>query len=272
MNDKIESRYYFDKNGTLCYSENWYDTGCLNFSEYYNDSLNAYSNLIDYCSIMDGENFNSIEGLFRMFVTDGQYNLQRLIDKLELTIDDYKDYTEVDESIESISELTTNELIDFLTDWYSEYRRIPAWIFTDTAILSENHPYYSTSCSITNYSSAGDTYWNPDNVDDDEPDFVFWVDRKNLSSIDNEDARYDQLKNSIKDFENWNNGYTFGLTTQTWDEQRDCWIDEYSTCGFLGDEYYNIEELINEMNGHEVKYVNNLEDTYFDRKPFPVDT
>ena len=44
MSDKIESKYYFDKNGTLCYSENWYDTSYLEFSEY-DDSLNAYSNL-----------------------------------------------------------------------------------------------------------------------------------------------------------------------------------------------------------------------------------
>lgn len=270
MSDKIESRYYFDKNGTLYYSENWYDTNYLEFSEY-DDSLNAYSNLKDYSRIRDGENFNSIEELFIGFINDGQYNLHKLINKLKLTIDDYKDYTEVDESVESISDLTDDELTSFLTDWYSEYNRIPAWVFTDTSILSENHSYYSTSCSITNYSCAGNTYWNPDNIDEDEPDFVFWIDKQTFNDYGViEDSRYDHLRCSIKVFENWANGYVFGLTTQTWDEQRDCWTEEDNIGGFLGN-YYDIERLIEEDNKGDINYIDNLEDAHFDKKPFPVE-
>ena len=94
---------------------------------------------------------------------------------------------------------------------------------------------------------------------------------KNLSKEKREHLlkSLNDLKSSIKEFESWANGYIFGLTTQIWDEQRDCWTEEDNIGGFLGD-YYDIERLIEDNKG-EISYIDNLEDTHFDKKPFPVE-
>lgn len=284
MSDIIDKKYFIDNKNRLFYANNWYDDLYLNFDEI-DDCLNVFNNSRVYSNFNDGENFSTIEDLFCSFLNNGQWDIYALIKKLDLSVDNYLDYTyandDIVEQIENkeitnLSELADDYLLDFLNNWFVNTKTIPAWIFTDTEILAKDFPYYSTTCSLKNYSSAGDTYWYPGDSSEDSPDSVFWIDRKTFDNVFGtpNDSRYNVLEQSIKLFENWANGEIYGLTISEWNPEKDCWEDEEHIGRFIGEDYYSIEKLIEEEHiiiesSSDLNGLENLD--LFSKKPFRIE-
>lgn len=255
MSDVCQKGYFLDKNGKLHYAESVYDGDGFDYDDFC-DGLQVYSNDRDHRSCGDGEHFKSVEQLFSGFVNDGQFNVKKLAEKLNVTVDDYCEYDwaaeDIKERVENgetvtINDISDDELKEYFAERYPDICMIPAFVFTDRELLAENFPYYSTGIRMRNYSCAGPTFWDSGyDSEDQEPDAVMWIDRETFEKSwgTAEENRFEQLENTIKTFQDWANGNVFGLRWRDWDEEKDCWTEEDSVWGFVGEDYYDLEILL----------------------------
>lgn len=250
----IEQGYFITKYGKIIYAENWVDE-C--FSDYDFDGLHIYSNNRDLCSYGQGKNIKSLDGLFRCLISEGQFNIKKLAERIG---DEFKDYLDDEYKDKAIKDIDEDILEDAIQIW-SEYADIPGYVFTDKSLFAENFPTYYMTISIRNYSSAGDYFYDkmPD-TSENTPDEVFWIDRKTFEEWGTPEDRRDKVFNDMrKTFEDWANGQVYGVSYQEWQEDKHCWTEEEHIGGFIGESFYDLKVLLTEVVG-TVEKADNLDD------------
>lgn len=250
----IEQGYFITKYGEIIHAENWVDEG---FSDYDFDGLHIYSNNHDLCSYGQGKNIKSLEGLFRCLISEGQFNIKKLAERIG---DEFKDYLDDEYKDKAIKDIDESVLEDAIQIW-SEYGDIPGYVFTDKSLFAENFPtYYMTVC-VRSFSSAGDYYYNRmSDTSDETPDEVFWVDRETFEAMEiPEDGRDEVLDDMLKTFEDWANARIYGLSYQKWQEDKHCWTEEEHIGGFIGESFYDLKVLLTDVVG-TVEKADNLDD------------
>ena len=250
----IEQGYFITKYGEIIHAENWVDEG---FSDYDFDGLHIYSNNHDLCSYGQGKNIKSLEGLFRCLISEGQFNIKKLAERIG---DEFKDYLDDEYKDKAIKDIDESVLEDAIQIW-SEYGDIPGYVFTDKSLFAENFPtYYMTVC-VRSFSNAGDYYYNRmSDTSDETPDEVFWVDRETFEAMEiPEDGRDEVLDDMLKTFEDWANARIYGLSYQKWQEDKHCWTEEEHIGGFIGESFYDLKVLLTDVVG-TVEKADNLDD------------
>ena len=250
----IEQGYFITKYGEIIHAENWVDEG---FSDYDFDGLHIYSNNRDLRSYGQGKNIKSLDGLFRCLISEGQFNIKKLAERIGDELKDYLDDEYKDKAIKDIDESVLEDAIQI----WSEYGDIPGYVFTDKSLFAENFPtYYMTVC-VRSFSSAGDYYYNRmSDTSDETPDEVFWIDRETFEAMGiSEDDRDEALDGMLKTFEDWANARIYGLSYQKWQEDKHCWTEEEHIGGFIGRSFYDLKVLLTEVVG-TVEKADNLDD------------
>ena len=250
----IKQGYFITKYGEIIHAENWVDES---FSDYDFDGLHIYSNNRDLCSYGQGKNIKSLNGLFRCLISEGQFNIKKLAERIGDELKDYLDDEYKDKAIKDIDESVLEDAIQI----WSEYGDIPGYVFTDKSLFAENFPtYYMTVC-VRSFSSAGDYYYNRmSDTSDETRDEVFWIDRETFEAMGiSEDGRDEALDDMLKTFEDWTNGRIYGLSYQKWQEDKHCWTEEEHIGGFIGKSFYDLKVLLTEVVG-TVEKADNLDD------------
>ena len=250
----IKQGYFITKYGEIIHAENWVDES---FSDYDFDGLHIYSNNRDLRSYGQGKNIKSLNGLFRCLISEGQFNIKKLAERIGDELKDCLDDEYKDKAIKDIDESVLEDAIQI----WSEYADIPGYVFTDKSLFAENFPtYYMTVC-VRSFSSAGDYYYNRmSDTSDETPDEVFWVDRETFEAMEiPEDGRDEALDDMLKTFEDWTNGRIYGLSYQKWQEDKHCWTEEEHIGGFIGESFYDLKVLLTEVVG-TVEKADNLDD------------
>ena len=258
MSDIISKGYFVTKDNQIIYAENWYDAD----SDYieFNDGLNVYSDMRDMSSWGDGKEYKSLSGLFCTFLQDGQFNIKKLAKLVEEELIDYipKEYEENIEE-KNINGISEEDLKEMLEQWSLDYD-IPSFVFSQQDLFTDNFPYCCKAVRIRNYSNAGDYFFDIV-CDDNPPDMVFWVDYDTIASIGVSEENIDTcITQAINTFGDWINGHIFGITYQIWDEDEAIWSEEESIGGFLGDEYYDIVEILKEESSDSITEVASLDE------------
>ena len=235
----IEQGYFITKNGKIVHAENWYDWRSSNYEL---DGMHVYSNNRDLCSHGQGKNISSIDSLFRCLISENQFNIKKLAERIG---DDLKDALYGEDKDKAIKDLDEDVLKEALYDW-STCVDIPGYVFTDKSLFAENFPTYCMTISIRNYSSAGDYFYDKmSDTSEDTPDEVFWIDRKTFEEWGTPEDRRDEVFDDMrKTFEDWANGRVYGVSYQEWQEDKVCWADEEHVGNFLGDSYYSLEKIL----------------------------
>ena len=250
----IEQGYFITKYGEIIHAENWVDE-CS--SDYDFDGLHIYSNNYDLRSYGQGKNIKSLDGLFRCLISEGQFNIKKLAERIGDELKDYLDDEYKDKAIKDIDESVLEDAIQI----WSEYGDIPGYVFTDKSLFAENFPtYYMTVC-VRSFSSAGDYYYNRmSDTSDETPDEVFWIDRETFEAMGiSEDDRDEALDGMLKTFEDWANARIYGLSYQKWQEDKHCWTEEEHIGGFIGESFYDLKVLLTDVVG-TVEKADNLDD------------
>ena len=250
----IKQGYFITKYGEIIHAENWVDEG---FSDYDFDGLHIYSNNRDLRSYGQGKNIKSLDGLFRCLISEGQFNIKKLAERIG---DEFKDYLDDEYKDKAIKDIDENVLEDTIQIW-SEYADIPGYVFTDKSLFAENFPtYYMTVC-VRSFSNAGDYYYNRmSDTSDETPDEVFWVDRETFEVMEiPEDGRDEALDDMLKTFEDWANARIYGLSYQKWQEDKLCWTEEEHIGGFIGESFYDLKVLLTDVVG-TVEETDSLDD------------
>ena len=250
----IEQGYFITKYGEIIHAENWVDEG---FSDYDFDGLHIYSNNYDLRSYGQGKNIKSLNGLFRCLISEGQFNIKKLAERIGDELKDYLDDEYKDKAIKDIDESVLEDAIQI----WSEYADIPGYAFTDKSLFAENFPtYYMTVC-VRSFSNAGDYYYNRmSDTSDETPDEVFWIDRETFETMGiSEDDRDEALDGMLKTFEDWANARIYGLSYQKWQEDKHCWTEEEHIGGFIGESFYDLKVLLTDVVG-TVEKTDNLDD------------
>ena len=239
----IDKGYFVTKNG-IVYAENWFDN-CAGDKDLFCEGLHVFSANRDTRSFGDGENISSMGSLFRCLLSENQYDIKKLAKQIDLC--NLKDYLSEDYEGAELKDIPDGELTDAIESWSSD-SDIPAFVFSDKSLFAEGFGTYCVPISVRNYSCAGDYFYDEMSSDcETEPDEVFWIDRKTFEEWGvKEEDRWDALEASRKAFEQWANGKVYGMTYRQWLEDKQCWTDEDSVGGFLGDEYYDLEKLLAE--------------------------
>ena len=252
----IEQGYFITKDGKIVHAENWYDE-CMNDMEFFCEGLHIYSNNRDLCSYGQGKNISSLGSLFRCLLSENQFNIKKLAERIG---DGLKDSLDSEYRNKAIKNLDEDILKEAIYEW-STCVDIPGYVFTDKSLFAENFPTYYMTISIRNYSSAGDYFYDkmPD-TSENTPDEVFWIDRKTFEEWGTPENRRDKVFDDMrKTFEDWANGQVYGVSYQEWQEDKLCWADEEHVAGFLGDTFYSLEKILAEALC-PVEAVNNLSD------------
>ena len=250
----IKQGYFITKYGEIIYAENWVDEG---FSDYDFDGLHIYSNNRDLSSYGQGKNIKSLDGLFRCLISEGQFNIKKLAERIG---NEFKDYLDEEYKDKAIKDIDENVLEDAIQIW-SEYADIPGYVFTDKSLFAENFPtYYMTVC-VRSFSNAGDYYYNRmSDTSDETPDEVFWIDRETFEAMEiPEDGRDEVLDDMLKTFEDWANARIYGLSYQKWQEDKLCWTEEEHIGGFIGKSFYDLKVLLTDVVG-TVEETDSLDD------------
>ena len=250
----IKQGYFITKYGEIIHAENWVDEG---FSDYDFDGLHIYSNNRDLRSYGQGKNIKSLDGLFRCLISEGQFNIKKLAERIG---DEFKDYLDDEYKDKAIKDIDENVLEDAIQIW-SEYADIPGYVFTDKSLFAENFPtYYMTVC-VRSFSNAGDYYYNRmSDTSDETPDEVFWVDRETFEVMEiPEDGRDEALDDMLKTFEDWANARIYGLSYQKWQEDKLCWTEEEHIGSFIGESFYDLKVLLTDVVG-TVEETDSLDD------------
>ena len=250
----IKQGYFITKYGEIIYAENWVDEG---FSDYDFDGLHIYSNNRDLRSYGQGKNIKSLDGLFRCLISEGQFNIKKLAERIG---DEFKDCLDDEYKDKAIKDIDESVLEDAIQIW-SEYADIPGYVFTDKSLFAENFPtYYMTVC-VRSFSNAGDYYYNRmSDTSDETPDEVFWVDRETFEVMEiPEDDRDEALDDMLKTFEDWANARIYGLSYQKWQEDKHCWTEKEHIGGFIGKSFYDLKVLLTDVVG-TVEKADNLDD------------
>ena len=235
----IEQGYFITKDGNVVHAENWYDE-CSSGYEF--EGLHIYSNNRDLCSHGQGKNISSLDSLFRCLLSENQFNIKKLAERIG---DDLKDSLDAEYRNKAIKNLDEDVLKEAIYEW-STCVDIPGYVFTDKSLFAENFPTYYMTISIRNYSSAGDYFYDKmSDTSDDVPDEVFWIDRKTFEEWGTPEDRRDEVFDDMrKTFEDWANGRVYGVSYQEWQEDKLCWADEEHVGGFLGDSFYSLEKIL----------------------------
>lgn len=235
----IEQGYFITKDGKIVHAENWYDECSSNYEL---DGMHVYSNNRDLCSHGQGKNISSIDSLFRCLISENQFNIKKLAERIG---DDLKDALYGEYKDKAIKDLDEDVLKEALYDW-STCTDIPGYVFTDKSLFAENFPTYYMTISIRNYSCAGDYFYDKmSDTSEDTPDEVFWIDRKTFEEWGTPEDRRDEVFDDMrKTFEDWANGRVYGVSYQEWQEDKLCWADEEHVGNFLGDSYYSLEKIL----------------------------
>lgn len=250
----IKQGYFITKYGEIIYAENWVDEG---FSDYDFDGLHIYSNNRDLRSYGQGKNIKSLDGLFRCLISEGQFNIKKLAERIGDELKDYLDDEYKDKAIKDIDESVLEDTIQI----WSEYADIPGYVFTDKSLFAENFPTYYMTINIRNYSSAGDYFYDKmSDTSDETPDEVFWIDRETFEAMGiSEDDRDEVFNDMRKTFEDWANGRIYGLSYQKWQEDKHCWTEKEHIGGFIGESFYDLKVLLTNVVG-TVEETDSLDD------------
>lgn len=235
----IEQGYFITKDGNVVHAENWYDE-CSSSYEF--EGLHIYSNNRDLCSHGQGKNISSLDSLFRCLLSENQFNIKKLAERIG---DDLKDSLDAEYRNKAIKNLDEDVLKEAIYEW-STCVDIPGYVFTDKSLFAENFPTYYMTISIRNYSSAGDYFYDKmSDTSDDVPDEVFWIDRKTFEEWGTPEDRRDEVFDDMrKTFEDWANGRVYGVSYQEWQEDKLCWADEEHVGGFIGESFYSLEKIL----------------------------
>lgn len=250
----IKQGYFITKYGEIIHAENWVDES---FSDYDFDGLHIYSNNRDLCSYGQGKNIKSLDGLFRCLLSENQFNIKKLAERIG---DGLKDSLDAEYRNKAIKNLDEDILKEAIYEW-STCVNIPGYVFTDKSLFAENFPtYYMTVC-VRSFSSAGDYYYNRmSDTSDETPDEVFWIDRETFEAMGiSEDDRDEALDDMLKTFEDWANARIYGLSYQKWQEDKHCWTEKEHIGGFIGRSFYDLKVLLTEVAG-TVEKADNLDD------------
>ena len=147
----IEQGYFITKDGKIVHAENWYDE-CSSSYEF--EGLHIYSNNRNLCSYGQGKNIGSLGSLFRCLLSENQFNIKKLAERIG---DDLKDSLDAEYRNKAIKNLDEDVLEEAIYDW-STCVDIPGYVFTDKSLFAENFPTYYMTISISSYSSAGDYF------------------------------------------------------------------------------------------------------------------
>ena len=129
----IEQGYFITKDSKIIHAENWYDE-CSSSYEF--EGLHIYSNNRDLCSYGQGKNISSLDSLFRCLLSENQFNIKKLAERIG---DGLKDSLDTKYRNKAIKNLDEDILKEAIYDW-STCVDIPGYVFTDKSLFAENFP------------------------------------------------------------------------------------------------------------------------------------